>query len=45
MKFSFLNKAKKYIKLKLSYPGYKEVFKKIMAFEMIQLNNINKTKM
>ena len=29
MKFSFLNKAKKYIKLKLSYPGYKEVFKKI----------------
>ena len=29
MKFSFFNKTKKYIKLKLSYPNYKEVFKKI----------------
>ena len=29
MKFSFFNKTKKYIKLKLSYPDYKEVFKKI----------------
>ena len=27
MKFSFFNKTKKYIKLKLSYPDYKEVFK------------------
>ena len=31
MKFSFLNKTKKYIKLKLSYPGYREVFKKIKS--------------
>lgn len=29
MKFSFFNKTKKYIKLKFSYPNYKEVFKKI----------------